>query len=262
MKLLFIFSFLITSFQQSQAQTSTSAKPAYVVIMGDKIVSRQDVDSMEKRGYVKGIQKGVTSEEFKALQDKYGSKIGDEKEFIIIVSLFTEAEKKEKDKQDSKSTVATPQKETDEFKLHVNDTATNFTVEMLDGNKINLANIRGKVVLINFWATWCTPCMMEFHELPSKIVAPFKGKDFVFLPISRGETKATVIKGMKDLNKKGISFLVGIDPAKSIWDKYATTGIPKNFLIDKHGIIRYVSEGYEEGAVDKLAKEIQKLLLE
>jgi len=104
--------------------------------------------------------------------------------------------------------------------------------------------------------------MMEFHELPSKILTPFKQKDFVFLPISRGETLATVTKGMEDLNKKGIAFSAGIDPVKNIWDKYGTTGIPKNFLIDKQGVIRYESVGYEEGGLDLLATEIQKLLEE
>lgn len=131
-----------------------------------------------------------------------------------------------------------------------------------DGPKIDLADLKGKVVLLNFWATWCAPCMMEFYEIPSKIMAPFKGKEFVFLPISRGETEATVIKGMNDLKKKGIVFTAGIDPDKSIWDKYGTTGIPKNFLIDKPGVIRYVSVGYEEDGLDNLAKEIQKLLEE
>ncbi|MGN6248710.1 MAG: TlpA family protein disulfide reductase [Ginsengibacter sp.] len=263
MKLLFIFSFLITSFQQSQAQTATSAKPSYVVIMGDKIVTRQDVDTMFKKGYVKGIQKGVTDEQLKGLKKRFGSRLGNDKRFIVVVSLFTEAEKKENDKKNAKATVAADPQEGDTgFRLQVHDTAANFTVRMLDGRKINLADLKGKVVLLNFWATWCTPCMMEFYELPTKIIAPFKGKDFVFLPVSIGEKKVTVIKGMKYLQQKGISFPVGIDPDKSIWDRYGIKGIPKNFLIDKNGVIRYASEGYVEGALDQLAAEIQRLLRE
>ena len=263
MKIYFILFLLYISSQHSTAQTIETNKPAYVVIMGDKIVTKQKVEEMAKLGYLKGINKGVTDDEMKALKKKFGDKVGDDKRFIVMISLFTEAEKKEKDKENAgKAQQAAPSKSDDGFKMHVNDTATSFTVQMLDGGKIDLANLKGKVVLLNFWATWCAPCMMEFNEIPSKIIASFKSKDFVFLPISRGETVATVTKGMEELSQKGIAFPVGIDPDKSIWDKYGTTGIPKNFLIDKHGVIRYESVGYEEGGVDKLAKEIQKLLEE
>ena len=263
MKIYFILFLFFISVQHSTAQTAEANKPAYVVIMGDKIVTKQNVEEMAKLGYLKGINKGVSDEEMKALQEKFGDKVGDDKRFIIMVSLFTEAEKKEKDKENAgKTQQPAPSKPDDGFKLHVSEKAADFTVQMIDGRKINLADLKGKVVLLNFWATWCGPCMMEFHELPSKILTPFKEKDFVFLPISRGETLATVTKGMEDLDKKGIAFPVGIDPSKSIWDKYGTTGIPKNFLIDKQGVIRYESVGYEEGGLDVLAKEIEKLLKE
>lgn len=144
--------------------------------------------------------------------------------------------------------------------LTINDKAADFTVQMLSGKPVKLSDLKGKVVLLNFWATWCGPCMMEFQEIPSRIIAPFKDKDFVFLAISRGEGQELVAKKMADLKTKGIDFNVGMDPDKSIWAQYGTAGIPKNYLIDQNGVIRYVSTGYGASKVDQMADEIKKLL--
>ena len=142
--------------------------------------------------------------------------------------------------------------------IKVGDLAPDFTVEMLDGRSVKLSDMKGKVVLLNFWATWCGPCMAEFKEIPEKLIKRFEGKDnFVFLPISRGESRETVQKKMNQLRRTGIVFPVGLDPDKRIYESYAKMYIPRNFLIGKDGKVIYTSIGYDEKEFDALIDKIE-----
>ncbi|WP_068473407.1 TlpA family protein disulfide reductase [Saccharicrinis aurantiacus] len=144
--------------------------------------------------------------------------------------------------------------------IHVGDMAPDFTVQMLNGSSYTLSNLKGKVVLVNFWATWCPPCMQEFQAIPTEIVERFKGEEFILLPISRGETAEVVSKKMDTLSKQGINFPVGLDPDKSIYTQYATSYIPRNFLIDQSGKVVYTSVGYSKEEFAELTTLITQLL--
>ena len=74
----------------------------------------------------------------------------------------------------------------------VGDQCPSFTVQMLDGDEISIDSLRGKTVLINFWATWCPPCREELKYVQKDIVDRFAGQDFAFVAVSRGETRAKV----------------------------------------------------------------------
>lgn len=141
------------------------------------------------------------------------------------------------------------------------DVAPDFTVKMLDGSSFRLSDKKGKVVLLNFWATWCGPCMQEFNEIPEKIIKRFEEKvDFVFLPVSREETLETVQKKMTQLRRVGIDFPVALDPDRKVYDSYAKSYIPRNYLIDREGKVVHTTIGFVMEDFEELINMITELL--
>lgn len=120
--------------------------------------------------------------------------------------------------------------------IEIGKKAPNFTLESLDGKKVSLAELKGKKVLINFWATWCPYCVQEMPDL-NKLYVENKNNDLVVLAVDIGETKETVNDYIKD---KNYEFEVLLDKDGKVANQYMVRGIPTSYLIDKDGKIKNI----------------------
>ena len=134
------------------AQEKNIKKPEYVIIANNQIITKEKLEEFGQQGLIKGINKGVTEEKRNELAEKFGDKIGD-REFVIIIDLLTQKEKAERQNKTTSENKELPEvkNRSNELKLKVNDIATEFTVEMINGEKINLSDLKGKVILLNYF---------------------------------------------------------------------------------------------------------------
>ena len=132
--------------------------------------------------------------------------------------------------------------------------APDFTVTLLSGESFTLSEQRGKVVLLNFWATWCGPCVNEMPDI-QRISDDFK-EYVVVIGVDVGETKVQVDEFIK---KKGFSYLIGLnEDASLIRDTYVTAGIPYTLVIDAKGVITQIFTGSGPDMYKKFTEAIQK----
>lgn len=137
------------------------------------------------------------------------------------------------------------------------DEAPDFTVELVDGESISLSEQRDKIVLLNFWATWCGPCV---REMPAFETLAKEYKDEVYvIAVNCMEDKNTVSKFVKE---KGYTFPVAYDVDGEICMKYPSDGIPYTLIIDKEGIVQriYLGAGTAEEQYEEYKKAIDDLL--
>ena len=131
-----------------------------------------------------------------------------------------------------------------------------FTLQDLEGKPISLSDYKGKVVFIDFWATWCPPCRLSIPYV-EKLYEQYKdNEDFVVLGINLEESKEDITKFMK---KQKMNYPVLLSDKKVI-SNYKIASIPRFFLIDRNGEIYNKYVGFAPGVEELWQKDIEKLL--
>jgi cytochrome c biogenesis protein CcmG/thiol:disulfide interchange protein DsbE len=122
----------------------------------------------------------------------------------------------------------------------VGERIPNFTLTTFQGQQINLANLKGKVVVINFWASWCKPCEQEAADLEEAWQHYNQQNDVVFLGIDYVDTEPEAIAYLKKFN---ISYTNGPDLGTRIAQQFRIQGVPETYVIDQEGVLQFVQIG-------------------
>ena len=136
--------------------------------------------------------------------------------------------------------------------------APDFTLRSNIGDNKKLSELRGKVVMLNFWATWCGPCRQEMPKL-AEIKSLHDEYDFELLGINIDEDRAKALRLAKKLS---INFPILFDETKKVSKSYSIDAMPMTILIDRDGTVRYVHRGYKENYIGLYQEQIKKLKFE
>jgi len=165
----------------------------------------------------------------------------------IIALLFSCSNEKSKSKNTSE----------DSNIIKIGQTVPSFNTTSIEGELINIDSLKGKIVLLNFFATWCPPCQKEIPHLENDVWAKYKNKDFKLISIAREHKTKEIIKFKKD---KNLSFSLVADSTRAIYSKFAKSGIPRNYIISKTGKVIYIGSGFSDEELVKMKKVIEENL--
>lgn len=148
------------------------------------------------------------------------------------------------------------------FLVQVGNTAPNFTMYFPNGDSVQLSDLKGKIVMLQFTASWCGVCRKEMPHIESDIWLKHKNNpNFALFGIDRDEPAETVISFAK---KTGVTYPIGLDPNGSIFGLYAEkdAGITRNIIINKDGKIVMLTRLYDLSEFKEMTILIDKLLSE
>jgi thiol-disulfide isomerase/thioredoxin len=142
--------------------------------------------------------------------------------------------------------------------LSPSPTAAEFTLPDMDGETHTLSDYRGKVVMLNFWATWCPPCRREMPSL-ERLHSKLKERDFVVIAVNQFEDPDLVFEFTGRLSLAP-SFPILFDRDSSVAEQFGVKGLPTTYLLDKAGRIRYRAIGGREFDHPEIERMIEDLM--
>lgn len=137
----------------------------------------------------------------------------------------------------------------------IGSSAPDFTFSDLNGQKMSLSDHKGKVILLDFWATWCPPCRDSIPHLET-LYQKYKERGFVVIGVSFDESVDRV-KNFRDAYNMSYPILMAEDWIKN---DYGITGVPEMFVIDRNGILKSHRLGFNESLAAILDEEVRSLL--
>ena len=136
--------------------------------------------------------------------------------------------------------------------------APDFTLRGADGRNVRLDELRGQVVLVNFWATWCGPCREEMPRLET-LYEKYRKSGFVLLGVNVDDDPRIALATAAKLN---VSFPVLLDTDKRVSKLYDLNTMPSTIVIDRDGKMRFLHRGYRAGTEGDYEQQIRRLLKE
>lgn len=143
--------------------------------------------------------------------------------------------------------------------VKVGDVAPNFEMNLSDGSKLKLSDLKGKVVMLQFTASWCGVCRKEMPFIEKEIWQVHKKKDFVLYALDLDEP---IEKAEKLISATGITYLVALDEEAGIFTKYAhkESGVTRNVIINREGEIIYLTRLFNHEEFEGMKKVIEEEL--
>ena len=133
-----------------------------------------------------------------------------------------------------------------------------FTLAARDGGKLSLADLKGQVVMINFWATWCGPCRQEMPLL-AQLHDKYEPLGFTMLGVNVEPDSAAAVAWLKGVP---VTFPILFDTDSAVAGSFGVEGMPSSVLVDRKGQVRYIHRGYKPGDEAKYADMIRSLIKE